>query len=36
MKNLKKPKKTYKNKGLNILKSLNNMTNKLQQLKKQI
>lgn len=36
MKNLKKPKKTYLNKGSKILKSLNDMTNKLEKLKKQL
>jgi len=36
MKQLKKPKKTYKDKGKKILLSLNKLNNRLEQLKKQI
>ena len=36
MKNIKKPKKTYKNKGAKLLASLNKINLKLEQLKKQI
>lgn len=34
--NIKKPKKTYKDKGKKILLSLNKLSNRLEQLKKQI
>ena len=36
MKNIKKPNKTYKNKGAKLLASLNKLSNRLEQLKKQI
>lgn len=36
MKQLKKPNKTYKNKGAKLLASLNKINLKLEQLKKQI